>query len=118
MALKIKTASVIHRQVPIERAVTTSFGSMSARHAVLFVVTDEHGRKGVGESWVNFPAWAPYERVAAYEKVFAPLLAQKSIDNIPEFIAKLEDNFYGPAVQAGAVGPLLQALCGIELALC
>ena len=113
----IRSMNVIQQEVSIRDPVVTSFGSMSARHMILVELTDSDGRRGIGESWVNFPAWAPWERKAALERVFAPALQKKRIDNIPAFMEKLLNIHRGPALQAGAPGPLLQALCGIELAL-
>ena len=66
--MRIIDGTVIHREVPIARPVETSFGVMNARHAVLLSLEDEDGHRGLGESWVNFPLWAPWERVAAFER--------------------------------------------------
>jgi L-alanine-DL-glutamate epimerase-like enolase superfamily enzyme len=44
------------------------FGELTERHAVLLILDDEDGHQGVGESWVNFPAWAAWERVAMFER--------------------------------------------------
>lgn len=115
--MRICRAQVIHLRVPIEVPVRTSFGVMDARHAVLLVIEDEQGRQGIGESWVNFPAWAARERVAAFEEGYLPHLRGKDVENIPEFIRRMFQAFRGPALQANAVGPLLQALCAVELAL-
>jgi L-alanine-DL-glutamate epimerase-like enolase superfamily enzyme len=94
-----------------------SFGSLDARHAVLVELTDEEGHAGVGESWVNYPRWAAWERRAAFEQVYIPYLKGRTCGDIHAFIAEMARDLRGPCVQSRTIGPLIQALCGIELAL-
>jgi len=115
--VRIKAATVRHLEVPIDREVVTAFGVMRSRHAVFLVVEDDAGNRGVGESWVNFPHWAPWERVAAFEHAFIPYLEGKEIADVAEFVDTMYAAFRGPAVQSGTVGTLLQATCAVELAL-
>ena len=81
------------------------------------IVVDDAGRQGVGESWVNWPLWAPWERVAAFEQAIIPYLVGRSVADIPQFMGEMHRAFAGAAVQSGTVGPLLSALCAVELAL-
>jgi len=113
----IRSACVVHRRTPIASPVKTAFGVMRERHGVFLVLRDEDGREGTGESWVNFPAWAAWERVAAFEHAFVPRLDGADVEDIPSFIRETYRIFAPPAVQSGTVGPLLQALCAVELAL-
>ena len=114
---RIRTAQVRHVETEIDEPVRTSFGAMSTRHAVFLIAVDDAGRQGVGESWVNFPAWAPWERVAAFQRVFIPYLTGRRVADVPHVIREMHRAFVGPAVQSGTVGPLLAALCAVELAL-
>ena len=68
---KIMSGAARHLSVPIERPVRTAFGTMTERHLMLIVLEDDQGHLGVGETWVNFPVWAPWERLAACERVIA-----------------------------------------------
>jgi L-alanine-DL-glutamate epimerase-like enolase superfamily enzyme len=115
--MRISSARVIHRQVPVERQVRTAFGVMDSRHAVFLVAEDDAGRRGVGESWVNFPGWAPWERVAAFERAIIPWLTGREVEGVGECVAELWSALVGPARQSGTRGPLLSALCAVELAL-
>lgn len=90
---------------------------MSTRHAVLLLLYDERGHCGLGESWVNFPPWAPWERRAAFREVLIPALTDRQVDDIPLFVTQVYTNMLGMAEQSGTVGPLLQAICAVELAL-
>ncbi|MBN2238248.1 MAG: mandelate racemase/muconate lactonizing enzyme family protein [Dehalococcoidales bacterium] len=115
--LKIKDAKVYHLSVPLETVVKTSFGSMDSRHAVILELIDEYGNTGIGESWVNYPKWAAWERQAAFEQVIIPCLKGRTFNDIPAFMAEMARDLRGPSVQSRTLGPLIQALCGVELAL-
>ena len=115
--MRIKNAYVYHEQVPIEHEIKTSFGTMDSRHAVFLLLEDESGLRGIGESWVNFPTWAPWERAIAFERAFIPYLKGHEIQNIPSFIEEMATIFRGPALQSSTIGPYLQAICAVEMAL-
>jgi L-alanine-DL-glutamate epimerase-like enolase superfamily enzyme len=115
--MRIQSARVAHLRAPVGEAVRTSFGAMQDRRAVLLLVEDADGYTGVSESWANFPAWAPWERVAALERAMIPHLLGREVNGIPEFVSGLWRAFLGPSRQSGTVAPLLQALCAVELAL-
>lgn len=113
----VADADVKHERIPIDHPVKTAFGVMQERHAVLLLLEDGSGQVGVGESWVNFPLWAAWERVALFTHGFIPYLWGSHVDSIPEYIGKMYEDFVGPARQSGTIGPLVQALCAVELAL-
>jgi len=115
--MRIKQASVRHESVPIDHPVKTAFGTMTERHAVYLVVRDDAGHQGIGESWVNFPAWGPWERIAAFEHTIIPWLENREVEDVAATADGLYAALRGPAVQSGTVGPLLGALCAVELAL-
>ena len=115
--MKITHAQVQHRQVPIADPVRTAFGVMRARHAVFLVLQDDCGHRGLGESWVNFPSWGPWERVAAYERAILPWLEGREVADAPTASRELYHALIGPAQQSGTVAPMVAALCGVEMAL-
>ncbi|MBC7235589.1 MAG: hypothetical protein H5T69_07085 [Chloroflexi bacterium] len=115
--MRIISGSVRHLAVPIAQPVKTAFGAMHDRHAVLLLLEDEAGHIGVGESWVNFPLWAPWERVAALERGLMPWLIGREVPDVAAIAQAAYRAFLGPAQQSGTVGPLLSALCAVELAL-
>jgi len=117
MTMKIKNARVYHLQIPIKEPVKTSFGVMGSRHTVLILLEDVNGHQGVGESWVNFPLWAPWERTHAFEKSYLPYLKDQEIEDVAAFIADMALAFRGPALQSATMGPYIQALCAVEMAL-
>ena len=117
MPFTIADARIRRVEAPVDRPVVTAFGRMDARQAVFLEIVDDAGRTGLGESWVNFPHWAAFERVVAFDRAFLPYLRGRKVSGVPEFSAEAWREFSGPAAQAGTTGPLLCALCAIELAL-
>lgn len=118
LSFQIKSAQVIHKETEIERPVVTSFGSMRQRHAVLVRIESESGQHGIGESWVNFPLWGPWERIALFEHALIPYLERnREVTDIPTYIGRLYESFAGPSRQSGTIGPLLQGICAVETAL-
>ena len=115
--MRIIDAHTKHHRIPIDQPVKTAFGTMRERHAVLLIVEDDVHHLGVGESWVNFPAWAPWERTAAFKRAVIPWLKGREIAEVPTTISQLYRALVGQAVQSGTVGPLLQTCCAVELAL-
>ncbi|MFK7804947.1 MAG: mandelate racemase/muconate lactonizing enzyme family protein [Anaerolineae bacterium] len=113
----ISNASVRHEQTPITHPVKTAFGTMTARHAVFLIVENEAGQAGVGESWINFPVWGHLNRIHDFEEAIVPFLIGREVAHVPNTIRELYDLLKGPALQSGTVGPLLQAICAVELAL-
>ena len=90
---------------------------MAARHLVLLELQDEIGNRGWGESWTNFPAWAPAERIAAFRAAFLPYMKGREVAFVPDFIRGMAKAFLGPARQSGTVAPLVASLCAVEMAL-
>ena len=59
----------------------------------LLLIHDESGKTGVGESWINFPNWAPWERIAAFERTLIPYLRGKQIADIASFMKSIDNDF-------------------------
>ena len=117
MPTRILNGEVRHLEAASDRVIKTSFGAMCARHAIVVTLRSAEGLAGLGESWVNFPLWAPWERVAAFEQAYLPYIAGKEVDNISRFMAGMARAFLGPATQADTVGAMISSLCAIEGAL-
>ena len=113
----ITDARVYRLEAPVEAVVRTSFGSMNKRTALLLSLRTRDGLLGWGESWVNFPAWAACERHLAFTQAYLPYLKGRKVNTIPTFMHEMARAFLGPARQAAATGPLVQALCAVEIAL-
>lgn len=94
-----------------------SIGQQTVRLLCLVEVQSSTGRVGIGESWVNFPSWVAAERYATLTEGFAPLLRGQAVQDVGRVHDRLAQSVAALARQAGATGPLSQALSGIDLAL-
>jgi D-galactarolactone cycloisomerase len=117
LPMTISDTRVYHLSAPLEKPYQTTFGTMTHRQAVVITLTADGGVTGIGESWINFPLWAPWERVAAFTLGYFPRIVGKVIEDIPGFVRGLWNNNYRAALQSATLGPALQALCAVEAAL-
>lgn len=101
----------------IELPIRVSFGGTSRRQAMTIEVETSDGAKGVGETWVNYPAWAPIERCGALREGLGPLVLGMDCDDVEEIVARARSGLIRYGRQAGAMGPIHSLLCGLEMAL-
>ncbi len=102
--------------VPLDEPVRMSFSQLSSRDMVL-VELESDGLVGVGESWVNYPAWAAQERLVTLERGLVPLLVGRDVSDPVGVQSDLWRLLEGPARQWGAPGPMWQALSAVDIAL-
>lgn len=101
-------------EAALPEPVPMSFSALTARRSVL--VTLRSGElTGTGESWVNYPDWGWRERIATLEGI-APLVIGADAADPPALLRGLAASLHGVARQWGAVGPVWQALSGIDMA--
>lgn len=116
-APRIVDVRPIPLRAPLETPVRMALGEMRWRNGMLIEVATDAGVSGIGESWVNFPAWAPIERVATIAEGLRPLLLGESVGDPRRIQRQLVDSLHRLALQWGAIGPIYQAISGIDLAL-
>lgn len=95
----------------------SSFASMARRTMCLVEVRAEDGTTGVGESWVNFPGWAPWERRATILAGLRPLVVGRDATDVAGTHRHIVQALERIALQWGAPGPIWQAISGVDLAL-
>lgn len=103
-------------EAPAEPAVPMSFGSITMRRAFLLEVTAE-GMTGVGETWVNHPDWGWRERIATLEDGIAPLMLGMNLSHPAQAHRRLVEKLVGIGRQWNALGPIYQAISGVDMAL-
>lgn len=113
----ITNAAIHHLRSPSDRVIKTSWGVMSERHAIFIGLQSSDGIWGWGESWINFPIWSPWARLAAFEHGYFPYLKNRRVNNVRQFMAEMTRAFMGPAVQAAVTGATIAELCAVELAI-
>ena len=92
-------------------------GQLHARQAVLVAIDTDAGLTGIGESWVNYPSWGPAERLATITHGLRPLLVGEAVDDPVRLWQTCVDALHRLALQWGAIGPIYQAISGVDLAL-
>lgn len=102
---------------PIATPVRTSFGTMSDRPALFVRVEDADGAVGWGETWCNFPSCGAEHRARLIDSVLTPLLMDRTFDGPAQAFEWLTDRTAILAIQSGELGPLAQAISGVDLAL-
>lgn len=96
--------------------VAMSFAPLAHRSMVLVELHGESGAVGYGESWVNFPAWAPAERVATLRDGVLPLVLDTP-GTVQETQPRLTQRLDPLGRQWGAPGPIRQAISAVDVAL-
>lgn len=101
---------------PLEDQVPMSFGGLQARQ-VCVVQVCAGGLEGMGESWINYPPWAPAERMATLTQGVAPRLIGMDAADPAGVLDGLAAALLPVGRQAGAPGVIWQALSGVDIAM-
>ncbi len=115
--MAITSVDVLSLTAPLDRPISTSFGAMHQRNAVLVGLRDERGITGWGESWTNFPGWSGQERVAILTEALVPQVLGREAADVETLYDELSHRLRHLMVQWGAPGPIHQALSAIDCAL-
>lgn len=97
--------------------IAMSFGALTSRTMVLVTLKTEQGMAGFGESWVNFPPWAAVERIATLREGVLPLIVGADARRITSLHQRLVSRLEPVGRQWGALGPVMQAISAIDVAL-
>lgn len=115
-ALPIERIRVSILSAPIGDAVPMSFGRLRDRRVCLVEIS-AGGITGFGESWINYPAWSHAERIATLCDGVAPHLFGLDALDPAGALNVLATTLLPLGRQAGAVGPIWQAISGVDIAL-
>ncbi len=115
--LEIVGARVQVLTAPVSDGTAMSFSMLSRRATVLLELETRNGFVGIGESWVNFPEWAPTERVATITQGVLPLLIGEDSRRISYLHQKMTKALTPVGRQWGAPGPIMQAISAADIAL-
>ncbi|AYY14182.1 mandelate racemase/muconate lactonizing enzyme family protein [Actinobacteria bacterium YIM 96077] len=96
--------------------VAMSFGKLTDRRMCV-VEVEADGAVGIGESWINYPAWAPRERLGTLCDGVASLLVGMEVSDPREIHGELTRQLLPLGRQWGALGPIWQSLSGVDMAL-
>lgn len=104
-------------RAPADDGIAMSFAPMPHRTMVLVEVRTADGRTGYGESWVNYPPWAPAEREATLRDGVFPLILGEDAAGIAALHRRMRDALGPIGRQWGAPGPIMQAISAVDVAL-
>ena len=97
-------AKVLVLRARVDDGIAMSFAPLHYRSMVLVELRTDDGCVGYGESWVNFPSWAPIERVATLREGVFPLIMGKDIRDIAQIHHDLKAGLEPIGRQWGAIG--------------
>ncbi|WP_169809210.1 mandelate racemase/muconate lactonizing enzyme family protein [Actinomadura chibensis] len=100
----------------LDDEVRMSFSSLRSRRTCI-VEVEAGGLVGVGESWINYPDWGYRERVATLCEGIAPHLLGTDVSDPVAVQERLTAATLSIGRQWGALGPIWQAVSGVDLAL-
>lgn len=104
-------------RVPIEPPLRASFGTMFDRPAVFVRAIDTDGVEGWGETWCNFPTVGAEHRARLVVDVVGPRFVGRDFAGPEDAFRSVGRELEVLVIQSGEVGPLAQALSGIDQAL-
>ena len=115
-ALSIERIEARVYRCPIERPVTTSFGTMADRPMMLVRLLADDGACGWGEAWCNFPGVGAEHRARLVDSVFAPIVTSRRFESPRALFEELTRATAVLAIQCGEPGPIAQSIAAIDLA--
>ncbi len=102
-------------RVPIDTPIKVAFGTFRDRPFVLVRVVDVDGVEGWGEAWCNWPSVGAEHR-ARLVVDFADRLVGQTLAHPGDAFRMLTSQLEVLVLQTGEVGPIAQAIAGIDIA--
>ena len=115
MPFQIRSVEAFAYRVPIAAPITVAFGTFRDRPMVLVRVIDADGVEGWGEAWCNWPAVGAEHRARLVADIGERLIGQ-TFTHPGDVFRKLDTELEVLVLQTGEVGPIAQALAGIDIA--
>jgi L-alanine-DL-glutamate epimerase-like enolase superfamily enzyme len=115
-AIQPKSVEAFAYRVPIESPVKVAFGTFRDRPVVLVRVVDADGTEGWGEAWSNWPAVGAEHRARLAIDIGERLIG-KCFAAPDDAFRSLTRELEVLVLQTGEVGPIAQAIAGIDIAL-
>ena len=103
-------------RVPVKTPIKVAFGTFRDRPFVLVRVRDSEGAEGWGEAWANWPAVGAEHRARLVVDIGERLVG-RSFDSPADAFHELSRSLEVLVLQTGEVGPIAQAVAGIDIAL-
>jgi D-galactarolactone cycloisomerase len=115
-AIQISRIEAWSFRQPVDRPVSTSFGTMIDRPAVFVRIEDKQGCFGWGEIFANWPAAGAEHRVNLLIQDIADLVFESAILAPSDLFNALSQKTHIRAMQCGEMGPFRQVIAGLDTA--
>ena len=113
--IRIVKVEAFSFRVPISSPIKVAFGTFRDRPAVYVRVTGEDGTEGWGEAWCNWPSVGAEHR-ARLVADFGERIVGQHFAEPGDVFRKLDTELDVLVLQTGEIGPIAQALAGIDIA--
>jgi L-alanine-DL-glutamate epimerase-like enolase superfamily enzyme len=113
--IRLASVEAFAYRVPVKSPIKVAFGTFRDRPFVLVRVVDEDGAVGWGEAWANWPAVGAEHRARLVVDIGERLVG-KSFDSPQHLFEQLSRPQEVLVIQTGEVGPIAQAIAGIDIA--
>jgi len=113
--IRIASVEAFAFRVPIAEPIKVAFGTFRDRPAVYVRVVDADGVEGWGEAWCNWPAVGAEHRARLVADI-GERLVEQSFEEPGDVFRSLDRALEVLVLQTGEVGPIAQALAGIDIA--
>ncbi len=113
--IKLASVEAFAFRVPVKTPIKVAFGTFRDRPFVLVRVVDEDGAVGWGEAWANWPAVGAEHRARLVVDLGERIVG-KSFDSPQQLFQRLSQSLEVLVIQTGEVGPIAQAIAGIDIA--
>ncbi len=113
--IRIASVEAFAYRVPIAVPIKVAFGTFRDRPSVLVRVVDSDGVEGWGECWCNWPSVGAEHR-ARLVADFADRLVGQTLASPGDAFQMLTEQLEVLVLQTGEVGPIAQAIAGIDIA--
>ncbi len=115
-AITLASVEAFAYRVPIKLPIKVAFGTFRDRPMVLVRLRDIDGNEGWGEAWCNWPAVGAEHRARLVADLGERLVG-RSFESPQQAFHELSSELEVLVLQTGEVGPIAQALAGIDIAL-
>jgi D-galactarolactone cycloisomerase len=113
--IRLASVEAFAFRVPVKSPIKVAFGTFRDRPFVLVRVVDEDGAVGWGEAWANWPAVGAEHRARLVVDIGERLVG-RSFDSPQRLFHDLSKSLEVLVIQTGEVGPIAQAVAGIDIA--
>lgn len=113
--IRLASVEAFAFRVPVTNPIKVAFGTFRDRPFVLVRVVDEDGAVGWGEAWANWPAVGAEHRARLVVDLGERLIG-KNYDSPQHLFQQLSKSLEVLVIQTGEVGPIAQAVAGIDIA--